>query len=84
MEPLIQFFPSTIWEHLGTLLTQRIKALYMRMELADLLECHTFFMREVDAAAQHHPHSSTWCQFDGGCCLTDVNVKRIVAHPHMK
>src|SRR6266516_1613865 len=73
MEPLIQFFPSTISQHLSKLLKQCIEALYVRMVLADLLECHTFFIRKVDGAAQHQPHSSTWGQFGGGCCLTDFD-----------
>ena len=73
VEPLIQFFSPTISQHLGKLLEQHIEMVHVRMDLADLPERHSFFIREVDAVPQHQTHSSTGCQFHRGCPSTDFD-----------
>jgi hypothetical protein len=79
VEPLLRFFPPAISEHLGKLLDLRIEMVQVRMDLANLSERHSFFIREVDGAAQHHTHYATGCQCHGGCHST--NFDPLLFHP---
>src|SRR5581483_9369828 len=69
LKPLIQFFASTISEHLSKLLEQGIEALHLGMDLANQLERHALFFGEIVRTAQHQSHSSTGSQFNGCCRL---------------
>jgi hypothetical protein len=73
LEPLIQFFPSAISEHLGTLLKQRIEAFQLGMDLANLPKRHAFFFDEVHARTKHQSHGAAWRQFDGCRCLAHLD-----------
>lgn len=48
MEPPIQFFPSTISEHLSKSREHHIEATHERMDLADLPESHLIFVCEIN------------------------------------
>ncbi len=73
VEPLISFFASTMSQHLGILLEQRIEMPHLGMELANLALSQAFFFRELARAMEHQSHGSRWPQVDRWCCMADFS-----------
>ncbi len=65
VEPLISFFASTMSQHLGIMLEQRIEMPHLGMELANLALSQAFFFRELARAMEHQSHGSRWPQDPG-------------------
>ncbi|HEY1350719.1 MAG TPA: hypothetical protein VGF67_13940 [Ktedonobacteraceae bacterium] len=79
LEPLIEFFPSTIAEHLGKVLKQRIEALHLEVDLANLPKRRGFFFGEVNTRTKHQSHRASWRQFDG--CRFLTHFSPLLLHP---
>ena len=73
VEPLISFFASTMSQHLGKLLEQRIEMPHLGMELANLALSQAFFFRELARAMEHQSYGSRRRQFDRRCRFADLD-----------
>ena len=79
LEPLVQIFSSTISQQLGKLLEQGIEMLHLGMNLADLLECQPFLIRQIGSTAEHQSDYSAWRQFERCGCFADLDA--LLLHP---
>ncbi len=73
VKPQVQFFSSALSKHVSKLLEEGIEVLHLGMDLADLPQCHAFFVREIAGASQHQSYGLAWYQFDGRCRFTDLD-----------
>jgi hypothetical protein len=74
LEPLVQIFSSTISQHLCTLLEQSIEAMYLGMDLAELLECQPFLVRQIGSAAEHQSNGYAWRPLERWGSFADLDA----------